>query len=1052
MQVLTTARGPSDQVRYDAATVGSGLACMCSPRRPPSSPQVRYDAATVGSACRVKFMTDGVLLRELQSDLTLSRYSCLILDEAHERGVNTDLLLGLLSRVVLLRRTHASQHAAAAGGQLAPGTAPPGPLKLVIMSATLQVDSFRANPRLFPEPPPVLKVDARQFPVTTHFSRTTPEDHLVAAFQKVTQIHARLPPGGILIFLTGQAEIEALISRLTRHYARAASRRASAAARQAQAKAAAAAASGEAAAEEAAAAAGVAVVEVEVEEAQRAAAAGMAAVARLEADEQRNSEGWLLGEEAEAAEDAFESPLPKRVAPKEAPKTALKEALAAAGRKETAVDEQGEGEEGEDEETEVGGPVLILPLYSMLPASEQMRVWTPPPEGTRLIVVATNVAETSITIPHITYVVDCGKFKQRTFSESSAVSRFELEWISQASADQRAGRAGRSGPGHCYRLYSSSVFSNIFPRFAEPEIRRAPVEGLVLQMKAMGITRVATFPFPEPPSLEAVHAAELSLAALGAIASPPGAAHAAAAHAAHAAHAAAAHAAAAHDGASGPEGSTDVAPVTAPACIDLPVTALGRLLARLPIAPRLGKLLLVCRRDGLLRHGLALTAMLAQQDPYVFSRAPAHDDATSGMSFGNDGNGEDEEDVGHEGGAHHGIVRSSMTAAEAAAHDARVASLPPRWVCAHSDALSLLGAYVQWRQAGADEAAARLCGLVFKVMREAEQLEAQLIKLLIGIFPDDTSLVALASDRVVASASTAGGDAAEGAPAVAAATALAPLAAPDETQATALRRALVSASPDRVARLAALSDAPADRAVLAAALKEMVPSQLRRAYLGASHASGRLLWLPLKTALGQLKPRPSYVAFLEVSADGKRPRLVHATAIDPAWLVEAAPSLTKLGEPVLELPPRYEPVPDTTLCWRTPTYLGRAVSWTLPAVPRPPPPSPPWLAPALFGRALCAGHVLKPLRGLAEAFEPRARLLTSEATTDRAVLALRAVLSTAGLVSLHALVEAWARDARCLLKPLLTLLDSSRRAELVELWPRLLLAAERADTKRRLSV
>ena len=106
-----------------------------------------------------------MLLRELQSDLTLSRYSCLILDEAHERGVNTDLLLGLLSRVVLLRRSHASQQAT--GGQLAaPGTAPAGPLKLVIMSATLQVDSFRANPRLFPDPPPVLKVDARQFPTS----------------------------------------------------------------------------------------------------------------------------------------------------------------------------------------------------------------------------------------------------------------------------------------------------------------------------------------------------------------------------------------------------------------------------------------------------------------------------------------------------------------------------------------------------------------------------------------------------------------------------------------------------------------------------------------------------------------------------------------------------------------------------------------------------------------------------------------------------------------------------------------------------------------------
>ena len=106
------------------------------------------------------------------------------------------------------------------------------------------------------------------------------------------------------------------------------------------------------------------------------------------------------------------------------------------------------------------------------------------------------------------------------YSDSAAVSRFELEWVSQASADQRAGRAGRVGPGHCYRLYSSSVFANVFTRFATPEIRRAPVEGLVLQMKAMGIARVTTFPFPEPPPTESVRAAERSLSALGAIATP----------------------------------------------------------------------------------------------------------------------------------------------------------------------------------------------------------------------------------------------------------------------------------------------------------------------------------------------------------------------------------------------------------------------------------------------------------------------------------------------------------------------------------------------------
>ena len=209
------------------------------------------------------------------------------------------------------------------------------------------------------------------------------------------------------------------------------------------------------------------------------------------------------------------------------------------------------GEEDDDEAAAAAaGPVVVLPLYAMLPAHKQMQVFEPPPEGSRLIVVATNVAETSITIPGIRYVVDAGKLKQRKcaavphptpsstaattgtsitasssfsctatsstsphpsarYEEGYAVSKFELEWTSQASADQRAGRAGRVGPGHCYRLYSSSVFQNVLPKFAEAEISRVPVEGVVLQMKAMGIARVANFPFPEPPprhALDAAHA------------------------------------------------------------------------------------------------------------------------------------------------------------------------------------------------------------------------------------------------------------------------------------------------------------------------------------------------------------------------------------------------------------------------------------------------------------------------------------------------------------------------------------------------------------------
>ena len=856
-----------------------------------------------------------------------------------------------------------------------------GPLKLVIMSATLQVDTFRENRRLFPSPPPVLKVEARQYPVTTHFSRVTPDDHLDAAYRKVLKIHGKLPAGGILVFLTGQAEIEHLLGRLQARFDRFATKRAAAAA---------------AAAKEAAGAS----------EAHRAAEAGLAAVARLEAaDGEAACEGWLIGEEAEAAEEepvGDVAPRPRKVSVEEA-MGATRAAVAAAaaagteeGEEEGEEEDAKEGEESEEEGEEddesdsddegAGGPVLLLPLYSMLPAAEQMRVWSPPADGTRLIVIATNVAETSITIPNISYVVDCGKHKQRTFTRSSAVSQFELEWVSQASADQRAGRAGRSGPGHCYRLYSSSVYTNIFEPFATPEIRRAPVEGLVLQMKAMGIARVATFPFPEPPPLAAIHEAETALGALGAIASG---------------------------------GGSTVATATLVTALDWPVTSLGRLLARLPISPRLGKLLLVCRKEGHLRHGLVLVAMLAQQEPYAFGSAAG----------------------GGEGGGEGAEERTAMTAAQAAAYDARLAAKPPRWQCAHSDALCLVGAYVQWLQAGGNEAAARLCGLVAKVMREAQQLAAQLGQLLATLFPDD----AAAAEEAVATANPQEAAAAAAVPVAG----WAPLGAPDEAEAISLRRALTSASPDRLVRLAPLCDAPPEKALLMTAAKTLTAPKMRRAYLAANQGAGHLLWLPPRSPLAQLKPRPAYVVFTEIRADDKRPLLLSATAVEPGWLVEAAGSLTGLGEPLLSMAPRYEAATDRTLCWRAPSYRGAAVTWSLPAVPRPPPPAPPWLAAALFGRALCAGAVLKPLRALAEVLEPRARLLTDASSTDRSVLGLRAALASAGLTSQAALAAAWAREPRLLLRPLAAMLDEPRRPHLVELWPRLLVVAERGDARRR---
>jgi ATP-dependent RNA helicase DHX37/DHR1 len=163
----------------------------------------------------------------------------------------------------------------------------------------------------------------------------------------------------------------------------------------------------------------------------------------------------------------------------------------------------------------------VLPLYSLLPTKEQMKVFDPPPEGSRLVILATNVAETSLTIPGIRYVFDCGRSKERKYDPVSGVQSFEIDWISKASAKQRAGRAGRTGPGHCWRLYSSAVYERDFVEFSAPELLRMPIEGVVLQLKSMNLQHVVNFPFPTPPDRQSIVKAEKLLTYLSAI-SPSG--------------------------------------------------------------------------------------------------------------------------------------------------------------------------------------------------------------------------------------------------------------------------------------------------------------------------------------------------------------------------------------------------------------------------------------------------------------------------------------------------------------------------------------------------
>lgn len=212
--------------------------------------------------------------------------------------------------------------------------------------------------------------------------------------------------------------------------------------------------------------------------------------------------------------------------------------------------------------------IHVLPLYSQLPMEQQSRVFEPPPEGSRLIILATNVAETSLTIPGIKYVIDCGRAKEKKFDRTTGIQTFDIGWISKASASQRAGRAGRTGPGHCYRLYSSAYYEHSFPEFAEPEIQRTPVEGVVLQLKSMGIPKITNFPFPTPPSRESLLQAERLLENLGAL-------------------------------------------------LDGKVTDVGRNIAVYPLSPRLSRILTVAAVHDCLGHAATMVAALGVGDIFI---------------------------------------------------------------------------------------------------------------------------------------------------------------------------------------------------------------------------------------------------------------------------------------------------------------------------------------------------------------------------------------------------------------------------------------------------
>ncbi|KAH8104549.1 P-loop containing nucleoside triphosphate hydrolase protein [Cristinia sonorae] len=478
--------------------------------------QIRYDA-TVSPDTSIKFMTDGVLLRELATDFLLTKYSVIIIDEAHERSMNTDILIGVLSRVVKLREQMWLENK----GEVKP-------LRLIIMSATLRVSDFAENTTLFSTPPPIINVAARQHPVTIHFSRRTQPDYVNEAIRKASKIHSRLPPGGILIFLTGQNEIAGVCRKLEARYG---------------AKA-------------------------------------------LEQKKQRRSQKVQQETEASAVEQTL---LPKNVdVEAEDVELGVSEvqdiALDVDGDLGDVADDEDALDSDGDEDNEALGidaeesdtPMHIVPLYALLPSEKQMRVFQPPPSDHRLVVVSTNVAETSLTIPGIRYVVDCGRAKERRYDVANGIQSFQVSWVSKASAAQRAGRAGRTGPGHCYRLYSSALFENYFEQFSQPEIVRMPIEGVVLQMKSMHVDSVINFPFPTPPDRTSLRKAETVLTHLGALKSSAG----------------------------GIVGDGEI-------------TEVGKAMSLFPLSPRYGRMLVSGRQHGCMPYLITVVAALSVGDPFL---------------------------------------------------------------------------------------------------------------------------------------------------------------------------------------------------------------------------------------------------------------------------------------------------------------------------------------------------------------------------------------------------------------------------------------------------
>jgi len=310
----------------------------------------------------LKYMTDGMLLREFLSEPDLCNYSVMIIDEAHERTLHTDILFGLIKDIARFRPD----------------------LKLLISSATLDAEKFSE----FFDNAPIFRIPGRRFPVNIFYTKAPEADYVDACVVTILQIHVTQPLGDILVFLTGQEEIETcqeLLVERTRKFG-----------------------------------------------------------------------------------------------------SKIKE-------------------------------LIVVPIYANLPSDMQAKVFEPTPKGARKVVLATNIAETSLTIDNIIFVIDPGFNKQNSYNARTGMESLIVTPVSKASANQRAGRAGRVAAGKCFRLYTAWAYQHELEDNAIPEIQRVNLGNVVLLLKSLGINDLIHFDFLDPPPHETLVLALEQLYALGAL-------------------------------------------------------------------------------------------------------------------------------------------------------------------------------------------------------------------------------------------------------------------------------------------------------------------------------------------------------------------------------------------------------------------------------------------------------------------------------------------------------------------------------------------------------